>query len=347
MAEEKKVKRVLVAMSGGVDSSMSCKLLMEQGYEVAGAYMKLHDRDASHEANIASASRVAEFLGIEFRVLDKREEFLARVYTPFINEYKAGRTPNPCVLCNRNLKFGAFLDYVIANGFDFAATGHYIRNDGEFFYESLDKSKDQSYFLFNVKKEALKRLIFPLGNMVKKDVKSIAANIPELKFLADRKESSEICFVENDYTEILARHFPINALGETLDLEGNVIGDHKGYMNYTIGKRRGFYAKGAKKAMYVKEIIPEKNQIVVTTKENIFQSEFFVKDINLFFTPQNDVFETEVKVRYRNEKKPAKAQLLGENRAKIVLRDPEFAIAGGQAAVFYENDKLLGGGFIE
>ncbi|MDR3162310.1 MAG: tRNA 2-thiouridine(34) synthase MnmA [Helicobacteraceae bacterium] len=338
-------KRVLLAMSGGVDSSMSSKILLDRGFDVHGVYMKLHEFEAKHKENIRKASKVAAFFGFKFDVLDKRAEFQKEVFDAFIQTYKEGRTPNPCTLCNRIIKFGALLEEADKKECDFMATGHYVRTDNQFFYEAKDKTKDQSYFLFNVKKEVLKRLIFPLSEMEKTDVKKIASGFAEIAELATQRESAEICFVEGDYTEVLQQYFSIDQAGDVLDDSGAVIGSHRGYMQYTIGKRKGFRVDGAKNPLYVKRILPSTNQIVVADKARIYEKEFAVRDLNLFFEPKESEFKAQIKVRYRNDKTPGTVFLDG-GEARVVLDNEEFAIAPGQAAVFYESDKLLGGGYI-
>jgi tRNA-specific 2-thiouridylase len=339
-------KKALVAMSGGVDSSMSAKLLHERGYETHGVYMKLHPFEEKHVANIEKGRKVAAYFGFAHHVLDKRDEFLEKVYAPFINIYKEGKTPNPCTFCNRHLKFGALLEFADSLGCDYVATGHYIKTDGRFFYEAADAKKDQSYFLFNVRREILKRLIFPLADRHKPDVKKMAAAIPELAFLATQRESAEICFVETDYIDIIGKHFEVEREGEVVDESGKPIGAHRGYMQYTIGKRRGFTVDGAKEPLYVQKILPETNQIVVAPKDRIYQTTFEIEKTNLFFEPEQKEFRALIKVRYRNDKKPGLVAIGENGGAKVTLDEPEFAIASGQAAVFYESDKLLGGGYI-
>jgi tRNA-specific 2-thiouridylase len=305
--------------------------------------MKLHHKPGYHEQNFAKAQRVGEYLGVKVHFLDLSEEFNDQVYNYFVESYKEGRTPNPCVMCNRNIKFGKMVEFADSIGADYVATGHYIKCDGEFIYMAEDPNKDQSYFLCEVKKEVLPRLLFPLGTWVKDDVKAYAANIEVLKDFATQKESSEICFVENTYDEVLAKHMNIDMPGETVDTEGNVVGTHKGYMHYTIGKRRGFFVDGAHDPHFVLDIKPEKNQIVVGTKDQLEEHEFEVKQINLF--KELSDFNCTVKVRYRTTAVPCHVVINGD-RAKVVLDEPVFGLAKGQIAAFYEDDKLIGGGVI-
>ncbi len=336
-------KKVLVGMSGGVDSTVTSILLQKEGYEVEGVYMKLHDKPGYHEENFAKAQRVGEYLGVKVHFLDLSKAFNDQVYSYFVESYKEGLTPNPCVMCNRNIKFGKMVEFADTVDAEYVATGHYIKCDGEFIYMAEDPNKDQSYFLCEVKKEVLPRLIFPLGTWVKEDVKAYAANIEVLKDFATQRESSEICFVENTYDEVLAKHMNIDMPGETVDTEGNVVGTHKGYMHYTIGKRRGFFVNGAHDPHFVIDIKPETNQIVVGTKEKLEENAFEVKQINLF--KELSEFDCMVKVRYRTSAVPCHV-LINDGKAKVVLDEPVFGLAKGQIAAFYEDDKLLGGGVI-
>ncbi|GIT97454.1 tRNA 2-thiouridine(34) synthase MnmA [Sulfurovum sp. TSL1] len=336
-------KKVLVGMSGGVDSTVTSILLQKEGYEVEGVYMKLHQKPGYHEENFAKAQRVGEYLGVKVHFLDLSEAFDKQVYNYFVESYKEGLTPNPCVMCNRTIKFGKMVEFADSIGADHVATGHYIKCDGDFIYAADDPNKDQSYFLCEVKKEVLPRLLFPLGTWVKKDVKAYAANIEVLKDFATQRESSEICFVENTYDEVLAKHMDIDMPGETVDTEGNVVGTHKGYMHYTIGKRRGFFVDGAHDPHFVLDIKPETNQIVVGTKEKLEVHEFEVKQINLF--KDLTEFDCMVKVRYRTTAVPCHVSI-NDGTAKVVLDEPVFGLAKGQIAAFYEADKLIGGGVI-
>ncbi len=336
-------KKVLVGMSGGVDSTVTSVLLQKEGYEVEGVYMKLHDKPGYHEENWRKVQKVADYLGIKAHFYDLSEAFNKEVYSYFVESYKAGLTPNPCVMCNRTIKFGKMVEFADRVGADYVATGHYIQCDGEFIYAADDPNKDQSYFLSEVKKEVLPRLIFPLGTWQKPDVKAYAANIEVLQEFATQAESSEICFVENTYDEVLARHMNIDQPGETVDTEGNVVGTHKGYMHYTIGKRRGFFVHGAHDPHFVVDIKPEENQIVVGTREKLEVFDFEVKQINLFEALTE--FDCEVKVRYRTTAVPCNVTIEGE-RAKVTLKEPVFGLAKGQVAAFYDGRRLLGGGVI-
>ncbi|WP_456391806.1 tRNA 2-thiouridine(34) synthase MnmA [Nitratifractor sp.] len=337
-------EKVLVGMSGGVDSTVTALLLKERGYEVTGVYMKLHDNEAYHRENYAKASRVGEYLGIEVHFLDISDTFRREVYDYFVEEYRAGRTPNPCVVCNRQIKFGRMIDFADTLGIEKVATGHYLRCDGRYIYTALDENKDQSYFLAEVRQAVLPRLIFPLGEMRKDEVKALAARIPVLADIASQKESSEICFVENDYTEILQRHMVIDREGEVLNEAGEVVGTHRGYMHYTIGKRRGFTVRGAHDPHYVLRLDPEQNRIVVGTRERLEERSFGIRSINLFL--ESEAFDCQVKVRYRTRAVPARVTLHGD-RGFVELAEPVYGLARGQFAVFYDGERLLGGGVID
>ncbi len=337
-------KKILVGMSGGVDSSMSAYMLQKEGYEVSGVYMKLHNlRDGYHESNIQSGKKVADFLGIDYHILDLSQQFKAEVYDYFIDEYKKGQTPNPCVKCNRNMKFGAMLDFAKSLGIDYLATGHYAKTDGEFIYEADDDTKDQSYFLAQVKQEVLKHLIFPMSEYRKEDVIEVASNIPQIKDIAQKKESQEICFVETVYTDVLKKHNDIDQKGKVLDIDGNEVGHHKGYMHYTIGKRKGFYVHGAHEAHYVKELDPNTNEIVVCKKEQLAINNVKLNDLNLYI--DKDKFNCTIKLRYRTTKVPCEVTVQ-DNIATVKLEQSVYGVATGQVGVFYHNQKVLGSGWI-
>ncbi len=338
------MKKVLVGMSGGVDSTVTALLLKKDGYVVEGLYMKLHSKPGYHEIHLERAKKAADFVGIKLHVLDLQETFKKEVFQPFIDTYEKGQTPNPCALCNRSLKFGEMIKFADKIGADLLATGHYIKTDGEFFYKADDDTKDQSYFLFYVNKEILPRLIFPLGDRKKSDIKEFAASIKGLESFASQEESSEICFVDTTYTDLLKDYVDVDKQGEVLDKDGNVIGNHKGYMHYTIGKRKGFTVHGAHEPHFVLNIDAKKNQITVGTREELACNYVELEDLNMFNDKKE--FDTYVKLRYRTKSVPCHVTI-EDNKASVVLKEDVFGVATGQAAVFYDNNnKLIGGGWI-
>ena len=338
-----KKTKVLIGMSGGIDSTIAALLLKKDGYECEGLYMKLHSRPGYHEINQARAQKAADFVGMKLHVLDLEERFNEKVFKPFIKTYEDGMTPNPCALCNRNLKFGEMVRFADTIGADFIATGHYIKTDGKYFYEASDDTKDQSYFLFYVQKDILPRLLFPLGERKKSDIKELALSIKGLESFASQGESSEICFVETTYTDLLKDYVEVDNVGEVLDQNGNIVGKHKGYMHYTIGKRKGFTVNGAHDPHYVLSIDPCKNQIIVGKKDELICKNVVLDRLNMF----NDTnkFEATVKLRYRTKAVKCIVEIK-DDKAYIDLDENVLGVAKGQAAVFYDDKKLIGGGWI-
>lgn len=353
--------KILVAMSGGVDSTVTAYTLLQQGHEVEGCYMKLHGKPNYHEANIAKVEKAAQFLGIKHHILDLQDDFKERVYMPFVASYKAGKTPNPCAWCNRFIKLGKLLEFAKSLNCEKLATGHYARVENGLLKTAFDETKDQSYFLASAHKSALSYLIFPLGEKKKEAVKAFAASIKELESFATQKESAEICFVENTYIEVLQQFMPTNVKGSVLDSNGKIIGKHDGYMHYTIGKRRGFEVRGAHEPHFVLKIKPQSNEIVVGLKDELKVSEFELEKINLLvdktflrenkllqnsLNAENFSFKCEVKIRYRSKSTACVVQVLPNLSAKITLLEPVYALASGQMAVFYDKDTVLASGFI-
>ncbi|RXK02904.1 tRNA 2-thiouridine(34) synthase MnmA [Halarcobacter bivalviorum] len=339
-------KKVMVGMSGGIDSSVTAYMLQKDGFEVEGCYLKLHDRsDGYHEKNLAYIEDVAKFLNIKYHVLDLTKKFEQEVYYYFIDSYLEGTTPNPCVKCNRQIKFGAMLDFAKEHGASYLATGHYVKTDGKFFYQADDDTKDQSYFLSQVDKEALPFMMFPLSTYKKEDIIKFGAELDvAYKRITEKNESQEICFVETVYTDVVKRHANIDIPGKVLDEQGNVVGEHKGYMHYTIGKRRGFTVHGAHEPHFVTKLNPKDNTIIVGKKQALEVNQVEAENLNMFIDEEE--FDCTVKLRYRSTSVPCKV-VIKDDKATINLKEPAFGVAAGQLAVFYEEDKVIGSAWIK
>jgi tRNA-specific 2-thiouridylase len=368
-------------MSGGVDSSVAGYLLREQGYEVIGVTMKVWPQDCISRAEdkccgpqaVADARGVAHALGFPHYVVDEADQFEELVINYFSSEYQAGRTPNPCVMCNENLKFGSLWQKADALGCDYIATGHYaiVEHAAASDFEScsragrgysgrailrkgIDPRKDQSYFLFSLRQEQLQRALTPLGRMGKSEIRAIARKLG-LK-VADKADSQEICFVPGqDYKAFLRSHLGENQFhrGGIYDLEGNFIAAHEGIEMFTIGQRKGLPG-GSAQPRYVVDLDPETNRVIVGSAEDLLVEEFEVDRVNWSpsrtgvstrgaWAPQIDVT---VKIRYNHPGTCATVTPLENQRAHVRLREPQKAVTPGQAAVFYDGDVVLGGGWI-
>ncbi|MBF7069797.1 tRNA 2-thiouridine(34) synthase MnmA [Aliarcobacter butzleri] len=339
-------KKVMVGMSGGIDSSVTAYMLQNEGYEVEGIYLKLHNRtDGYHEKNLAYIEDVAKFLNIKYHILDLADKFSKEVYDYFVDSYLTGTTPNPCVKCNRQIKFGAMLDFAKKHGASYLATGHYAKTDGKFFYEADDKTKDQSYFLSQVDKEALKYMMFPLSTYKKEDIVKFGAKLDvAYKKITEKSESQEICFVETVYTDVVKKHANIDQEGDVLDENGNIVGKHKGFAHYTIGKRRGFTVHGAHEPHFVTKLNHKDNTIVVGKKEALEVNEVIGNNLNMFI--DDSKFSCNVKLRYRSVSTPCEVEIKDE-KVYISLKEPVFGVAIGQLAVFYDDQKVIGSAWIE
>jgi tRNA-uridine 2-sulfurtransferase len=404
-------QRVLLGMSGGVDSSVAGYLLREQGYEVIGVTMKLWPQDCISRAEdkccgpqaIADARNVAHALGIPHYVVDEADQFERLVIDYFSSEYQAGRTPNPCVMCNEKLKFGSLWGKAAALGCDYIGTGHYAviehQTDRAILRKGIDPCKDQSYFLFSLRQPQLRRALTPLGRMRKPEIRKIAHSL-DLK-VADKIDSQEICFVPgNDYKTFLRSHLGEGELhrGEIYDVKGNLVGEHQGIELFTIGQRKGLPG-GSVRPRYVVDLDPETDRVIVGDAENLVCDKFEIDRTNwhpviqmattAFASPlaegdrievrglasrngeelepspcplpwegrgdgtrirgvydRHSSFEATVKIRYNHPGTSATVTPLENNRARIRLHQPQRAVTPGQAAVIYDGDVVIGGGWI-
>lgn len=344
-------KKVAVGLSGGVDSSVAASLLKEAGYEISGVHMVCWDEKTagcSADQDRKDAARVAAHLEINFEVLNFVKEYKDKVIDYFYLEYKAGRTPNPDIMCNKEIKFGMFLNWAIENGFDYIATGHYARVCGGALLKGVDDTKDQSYFLYRLGLKQLKRTIFPLGEMHKKDVRKIAEKIGLHN--CKKPDSMGICFVgEVDIKKFLQREIKIRK-GNVIDKEGNIIGEHDGMEFYTIGQRHGYKLnKYFGLPTYVTAKVPERNEIVVGFVEDVNRNEFEVDDLSFVEKANPKLeFKCDVRVRHLGEFYRASVSFLNNERSKVrvVCENPVFGVAPGQSAVFYDGDTVIGGGII-
>jgi tRNA-uridine 2-sulfurtransferase len=352
-------QRVLLGMSGGVDSSVSGYLLREQGYEVIGVTMKVWPQDCISRAEdkccgpqaVADARGVAHSLGIPHYVVDEADQFEQTVINYFASEYQAGRTPNPCVMCNEKLKFGNLWGKAQALGCDYIATGHYaiIEHHAEraVLRKGVDLRKDQSYFLFSLRQPQLQRALTPLGKMLKPQIREIAHSLG-LK-VADKIDSQEICFVPgNDYKAFLRSHLGESKFhrGEIHDVDGNFVAEHEGIELFTIGQRRGLPG-GSARPRYVVDLDPETNRVIVGDVDDLVVDEFEVDRVNwIELNHSNQVADVTVKIRYSHPGTAATLTPLEDGRARIRLHEPQKAVTPGQAAVFYDGDIVLGGGWI-
>jgi tRNA-specific 2-thiouridylase len=364
----KKPKKVLVAMSGGVDSSVTAALLKKKGYEIVGIYMnfwsdptvfedkelvKLPQNKCCSIESLNNARSIAAELNIPFYVLNVKERFKKQIVDYFIDTYKMCRTPNPCVECNRNIKFGFLIERMKQLNCDYVATGHFARikkkNNKYSLYMGKDKIKDQSYFLYTLNQEKLKHILFPVGSYTKEQVKKLAKKFGFLK-TAEKKESQGVCFFpDKKYEDFLKRHFDEGVLkkGPIETIEGEKIGEHKGLQLFTIGQRKGIEIGGEKEPLYVVSLDHERNALIVGKNEDLYQKTFTITDLTFTEDELKDgKYKIKARIRYRFP--PQKAVLTKEGHmAKIEFEEPQRAITPGQSVVFYINKRVLGGGIID
>ena len=352
------MQKILVGLSGGVDSAVCAYLLKLAGYEVIGATLRTWVNECGEDSRcceIDDAREIADFLGIPYYVKNCMAEFKEKVTEPFIFEYLNGRTPNPCVGCNRTVKWAKMLEMADALGADLVATGHYgtivRKENGRLTVkQSPFAAKDQSYMLYRLTQEQLARTIMPLGPLTKEEVRSIAekAGIP----VAEKPDSQEICFIpDGDYAGYIDRTSTreVPPEGNFVDAEGRILGRHKGITHYTVGQRKGLgLAMGV--PVFVKEIRPETNEVVIGSNEDLFSDTVFCRDLNFLSIPglaPGETINAVVRIRYHHKGEEAQVRLVGDDLAEITFKRPVRAAAPGQAAVFYDEDGcVIGGGTI-
>ena len=345
------MKRVLLGMSGGVDSSVAAIILKEQGYEIIGITMKLYEKENNCNTSTDSdAKMVCDKLGIQHYTLNFEEEFKKDVIQNFVCEYENARTPNPCVECNKYLKFGLMYKKALELGCNYIATGHYAKIEyAEKFNQyvikkSDEENKDQTYFLYGIPREALSHILFPLQNLkTKQETRKIAEEYG--MNIAHKKDSQEICFIENDDYKSFLKKYIKEKPGNIVLQNGQILGKHEGLTKYTIGQRKGL-GISYKEPLYVVNLDKEKNEVVVGTEKQLYSKELYANGLNwLVFDKLQEEIKCYAKIRYRA--KAAKAKIIPmEDKIKVEFEEPQRAITKGQSVVFYDNDILLGGGKI-
>ena len=359
----KKGAKVVVAMSGGVDSSVSAGWLKEMGYNVIGISLQLHDMAEKVEnkfgtccslTDIMDARKVAETLDIPFYVTNMEKEFDAAVIDNFVHEYLAGRTPNPCVKCNEKVKFSRLMNWALDLGADFLATGHYAQSrfnpesNSHELCKGADPEKDQSYFLFTMKQEDLSRTLFPIGGFEKKQVRDLARRL-QLR-VADKPDSQEICFVQaRNYKDFIEERVPAEMLrpGEIVNAAGTAIGEHDGLHHFTVGQRKGIGVTSAD-PLYVIALDSTRNQVVVGPETALLRTKCVVSGVNWISFPEMEKPQAlKAKIRYRAKESPVTISPLLDNRIEVHFSEPQRAITPGQALVLYRDLQVMGGGWIE
>lgn len=343
-------ERVLLGMSSGIDSSVAAILLKNKGFEVVGITFVFSELDSQNQNMINSARELATSLNIEHHVIDLRDEFQKKVISYFKQGYMNGRTPFPCAVCNPEVKFRNLIHYAGKFNCQYISTGHYVQiviNEGyKYISKGVDDDKDQSFFLWGLSSSSIDRLIFPLGKLKKSQVREIAKQ-HGFSNLNSKKESLGICFIEgNDYRKYLKEKGIKVSAGNFVNVEGNILGQHSGYINYTVGQRRGL-GLNLNKPMFVSEIRPNKNQVVLSEFEQLAKTAIYIDRHH--FVHKDRVKSDKnyiVKIRYRLQETLCRLQFVNNERVKIVMKEPVSMVANGQTAVIYDEDCVIGGGFI-
>ncbi|QEK38107.1 tRNA 2-thiouridine(34) synthase MnmA [Candidatus Cytomitobacter indipagum] len=339
--------KVVIAMSGGVDSSVTAAIMKKGGYDVVGLTLKLHDNPSTNHA-IRDAKAIADFLGFEHNVLDLRDEFQEHVLDKFMSEYEEGKTPNPCMRCNKNIKFNGMVEYTKSIGASGLVTGHYVKRivrDGKHaIVMAKDSNKDQSYFLSMISKEHLPYIGFPLGIMTKPTVRRMARfwNL----FVAKKAESQDLCFaVSNKYHDVLKNMGTQDISGDIVDVDGNKLGKHDGVSKFTVGQRKGLNLSGG--PWFVNKVDKPNNKIVVGRMEDLECYDIYFNQLNLLGDFDFNLMKNlSTKVRGSHRPVPCSVETYNDQEGKITLKNPEYGVAYGQFCGIYQDDMLVGGGYI-
>ncbi|MBN1820789.1 MAG: tRNA 2-thiouridine(34) synthase MnmA [Prolixibacteraceae bacterium] len=344
-----KNKRILLGMSGGVDSSVAAVLLKDQGYDVVGCTFQFVNNSLS-ERDISQVKDLVRKLQIKHCFIDLTKEFETEVISYFINGYQSGQTPFPCAVCNPMVKWKNLIRQADNYECNYVSTGHYVINtlykNNNYIFKGVDPEKDQSFFLWGLNSEILKRSLFPLGKLMKYEVRDIAEK-NGFKKLSQKKDSLGICFLhDKNYRSFMSDKIRISS-GNFVDSEGNILGKHSGYINYTIGQRRGL-GINFNTPLFVSEIRPQTNEVVLSDFKELFKNQMIV--VNYFFVKPEEISPEKilnVRIRYRNQNTPCTIEIVNYSELKVELLKPLESIAPGQTAVFYDNDRVLGGGYIK
>ncbi len=356
-------KVVVLGLSGGIDSSISIYLLQKQGYEVVGVTMSIYDKHSNIPATgnggcygpkeintIRDAKKICDYMNIKHYVVDLKKQYKENVINYFCNTYLCGKTPNPCIACNTKIKFGALIDEIKKLGinFDYFSTGHYVRigrnkETGRLhLIKSLDTKKDQTYFLYNLTQDQLSNLIFPIGEYLKSDIKKLAKSLGFNELIL-KKESQD--FIESEKYSILFDSKNIKK-GNILDISGNIIGEHKGFVNYTIGQRKGLNLGGSKEILYVLDIISETNTIIVAPKKYLYSRGLIATNLNWMSIEKLDR-KINLQCKIRSSSETIDCSISPSNSSvEVIFKDPQLFVKPGQSVVFYNNEEVVGGGII-